>query len=375
MNTIQEELVKGRSLLLLDHCFWGVLALRLKLIEEMCCETACTNGEWIRYNPEYIETLAQEECIGLLAHEVMHPAMGDIWRGEGRDHQLWNAACDYVNNLILIEAGLTLPEGALVNYAYAGKCKEEVYQLLMQQPKSKKKTGKYSDPGKCGSFVAPSPKNKKEARQAKQAQVEWRNAVIGAAHVARGDIPGSLRRLIDEMLEPQMPWYALLRDFVQRTARNDYNWNRPNRRYLQRGIVLPSLISDELPKVVLILDTSQSTQQYWKQFASEASGILSGFQTTVQVLYADASVQGEDFFESDDLPLTVRHFRGMGGGGGTDFRPAFEHLEKTGSSPTCAVYLTDLEGTFPSDPPDYPVLWVSTTEHVAPWGETVRFNP
>ena len=42
--------------------------------------------------------------------------------------------------------------------------------------------------------------------------------------------------------------------------------------------------------------------------------------------------------------------------------------------PACLVYLTDLQGTFPDKPPDYPVLWVTTTDQEAPWGETVRLE-
>jgi predicted metal-dependent peptidase len=38
------------------------------------------------------------------------------------------------------------------------------------------------------------------------------------------------------------------------------------------------------------------------------------------------------------------------------------------------IYLTDLEGDFPDTPPPFPVLWVSTTSHVAPFGTTIHLN-
>jgi len=60
------------------------------------------------------------------------------------------------------------------------------------------------------------------------------------------------------------------------------------------------------------------------------------------------------------------------GGGGTDFRPVFDHCAELFQQPRCLVYLTDLEGRFPDEAPAYPVLWVvygGQTE--APFGEVV----
>jgi predicted metal-dependent peptidase len=74
------------------------------------------------------------------------------------------------------------------------------------------------------------------------------------------------------------------------------------------------------------------------------------------------------------------------GGGGTDFRPVFdiiedprkakEHeMEEFDEPPVCVVYLTDLDGSFPAEEPEYPVLWcvppgVNASRKV-PFGEIV----
>ena len=60
------------------------------------------------------------------------------------------------------------------------------------------------------------------------------------------------------------------------------------------------------------------------------------------------------------------------GGGGTDFRPPFEYVEREGITPACLIYLTDGYGPFPQNPPPYPVLWAMTTDVVPPWGEYVK---
>jgi len=62
------------------------------------------------------------------------------------------------------------------------------------------------------------------------------------------------------------------------------------------------------------------------------------------------------------------------GRGGTDFRPVFEHVDKEPIQPACLIYLTDLEGPYPTVPPDFPVLWVCSTDKEATWGETIRLD-
>ena len=72
----------------------------------------------------------------------------------------------------------------------------------------------------------------------------------------------------------------------------------------------------------------------------------------------------------EDLPLRLE----ARGGGGTDFRPVFAALEEQGEAPAALVYLTDLCGPFPEVEPDFPVLWVSTSDREAPFGETVKLR-
>ena len=75
-----------------------------------------------------------------------------------------------------------------------------------------------------------------------------------------------------------------------------------------------------------------------------------------------------EFLPGDEIDFKIK------GGGGTDFCCVFEWIESSGVQPKCLVMLTDLEGRFPKFPPDYPVLWVSTTKKIAPFGETARME-
>ncbi|HGL5379855.1 TPA: VWA-like domain-containing protein, partial [Burkholderia cenocepacia] len=64
------------------------------------------------------------------------------------------------------------------------------------------------------------------------------------------------------------------------------------------------------------------------------------------------------------------------GGGGTSFVDPFRRIKGEDIRPAFLVYLTDMEGMFPTEEPAYPVLWASTTPlkraRRAPFGETIE---
>ena len=62
---------------------------------------------------------------------------------------------------------------------------------------------------------------------------------------------------------------------------------------------------------------------------------------------------------------------GLNGGGGTDFRPVFEDLQKNHRNVRLLTYLTDGMGTFP-EKPAFDVLWISTSEEEYPFGRIIK---
>jgi predicted metal-dependent peptidase len=84
--------------------------------------------------------------------------------------------------------------------------------------------------------------------------------------------------------------------------------------------------------------------------------------TTLEVLYADAEVTGNATYTAADLPLRLD----PKGGGGTSFGPALATLTEADEPPACVVYLTDLDGSFPEDPPPMPVIWLVFGQPLAP---------
>jgi predicted metal-dependent peptidase len=215
--------------------------------------------------------------------------------------------------------------------------------------------------------------------QLAEEEQNWKIAGQQAAQQAAacGNLPGFLDRLVKAIINPRVPWQDLLRQFLERTARNDYTWTTLNSNYLSQGIFLPTLRSNELPRLVIAVDTSGSVDQKdLDQFAAEVNAVLELMSDSeITVLYCDTQINGDpEIFTRGDLPLTLQ----ARGGGGTDFRPPFTWIEEQQEQPAALIYLTDMDcDKFPPEP-DYPVLWTRIkkpwTTYPAPFGEMIEID-
>ena len=124
---------KARTTLLLDHPFFGTLLFRLGAKPSHLIATMATDGISLFYNPEFVETLNAAELAGVLAHEVMHPALQHHTRRGDRNQARWNMACDYAINPMLLDAGLTLPKDVLIDDRFRGMSAERIYNLIEEE--------------------------------------------------------------------------------------------------------------------------------------------------------------------------------------------------------------------------------------------------
>ncbi len=363
--------------------FFATLALRLKPEVLWDVDTLATDGKRLVYNPEFINRFSLEEHIGLVAHEVMHLALAHHARRGHRDKERWNVSADLAINPLLIEAGFILPKGGCIpgegTYAKLpfGKSAEEYYALLPDESDGESEGEERGqspcpDPGGCGGVMDPGDGS---PAACKEAEAEAAVAVSQAERVAqqRGELPGGIARLVQQVLQPKVDWRETLRAFVSRLARNDYSWAHPNRRFIHQGLYLPGLRSEELGDAVLAVDTSGSIDRATlDRFASEAEGILQAYDCVLTILYHDCSIQHVQIWRSTDGPLTLE----PKGGGGTDHHPVFDWIAGQGVDPACLVCLTDLESLFPQEPPAYPVLWatVGPGRAKAPFGAQVEIE-
>jgi predicted metal-dependent peptidase len=397
--TAEQKLIRARTQLLLNHPFFGTLAVRLKLMPGML-PTMATDGRRIVYNPQYVEELKPAELEGVLAHEVLHCALAHQCRRGQREPELWNEAADYAVNPILLANGVALPAAVLVDPAFAELSAEEIYARLMKArksggppdavdtapgpgaspsgtsvgtPQGDEAQPQRRSPGRVGEVIDASGEDGNTASQAERMRQEreWSIAAEQAIRSAKacGQEAAGVERALEQERNSKVDWRSILRDFISASRPSDYSWTPPNRRYVGSGLYLPSVVKSGVGEIVLAVDTSGSIgAEELDQFAGEITAIAEQAQPDrIHVVYCNASVQSvQEFVPAESVVLSPK------GGGGTDFRPPFEWVEQQRLAPACLIYLTDLCCQSYPEPPEYPVLWVTDSRRTAPFGETLR---
>jgi predicted metal-dependent peptidase len=201
----------------------------------------------------------------------------------------------------------------------------------------------------------------------------WKTRLAAAAQQAAraGRLSESWLRALDRLIQPQLPWRALLARFLMSVARDDYSFQRPSRR--EGEAILPRLSSAGI-EVVVALDTSGSIgEAELAEFASEVDALKGQVRARVALHACDQTLdpRGPWVFESWEQVVLPKDLKG---GGGTRFTPVFEWIGRERLRPDLLIYFTDAEGEFPERAPDYPVVWLVKGRAPVPWGERVQLN-
>ena len=376
---VEESRVENSTVkMVLDHPFFAALALKMRVKQEYSVRTFCVDGVYMRYNPDFCSTLDDTEVFTVLAHEVLHLAFGHLWRKGSRDMKKWNIACDYVINNYLMKynddevaagrvAPFKLPKGGLLDPKYDGMAEEEIYNLLPDPPDGGGGGGGGDNDGGMGDFTEP-------VDGEGNTEEDWRQRAVEGVNAAklRGRESGSMTRAIERHLKGTQDWREILRELLSAPAADDYDETRPDRRFIEDDIFLPTLYSERVGSIVVAVDTSGSvTPDLIDKFMAEIQFCLDTVKPEkLIVIDCDASVNQErEFAYGDRLSdMTLK------GGGGTDFRPVFDRIKSMTESPEALVYFTDGYGAFPDAAPGYPTIWVDYGGTEYPFGEVVRIN-
>lgn len=356
--------------ILLGHPFFACLLLKRPVSADTSIDTACTDGRQIWYSPQFFSGLSLAEIMGVLAHEVLHCALLHHLRDMGRDHDLWNRACDFVINLILVEAGFTLPAGVLLDDQFKGMSAEHVYHLL-----KKNGVGSYKGTIMIGQFKRRSfDSSPFAAGYAQEVAIEISRlrAEAGAALTQakmRGRVPAGLERVLGALEKSLVNWKDVLAAFLHEQFKTSTSFLTPNRRYIHQGIYLPGQRNEKCGSFIFAFDTSMSiSEKMLNTFFNEAVDILQMANEPVTVIHCDAAVERVETLYPGD-PRPTLHPKG---GGGTSFSPVFEYANKNKLDVSALIYFTDGECSTFGDEPVFPVLWGCTDPSFSPpFGQVV----
>lgn len=315
-------------------------------------KTACTDGTFVGWNPEFFMNLIPETRETVLMHELWHPALLHMVRRGDRDPKVWNWACDIRINNDLKAAG----------YSFKGiewcwmkpemddngrMAEEDIYDVLY-------KSGEKPPPCPLSGDGDMAEPTEEKLRQAI-------NNVIRAVHEHKqsggaGNIPGAVEEQLAKFLEPIIPWEVELMKFCTDLLESDYSWAKPSRR--SEEIYLPSLYWDEarLDHLIYYLDVSGScSNQDVLRFNSEVKyikDVLNPRKLTL-VQFTTKIIHEQTFEENDPFEETIRY-----GTGGTSFVDVRRHMLK--HRPTAAIVFSDMDCA-PMEKLDFdvPTLWVA----------------
>ena len=382
--------------------FWTYLLCSLEVKPlDTNSGTIATDGYKLYYDPlGRIHEWSSQELQGAIIHEIAHCAFGHYWRCGSRDAFIWNMATDYIINWILVnKESVKLPPNTLYDDTFNDEFSAEaIYSILIRdKEKAIEKLkellddpdifkeavdnangsgdsngdGENGEGGGSGYFTMDGmPIKPSDIRD----DTWWQDKVQSAGMFAksRGTLPAYLESLIKDFVEPKLPWRELLREFVVDSRSDDYRTFPFNKKYAWMGAYLPSIKNQEL-ELAVAMDTSGSvSDEEATQFISELRAIADAYDNyTIHYMQCDTEVKFYEILTKENEHNWPMHVVGRGG---TRFEPPFEKLAEEDYQPPIFVYLTDLGGSFPEQPP-YPVLWISTVENAnCPWGDRINID-
>jgi predicted metal-dependent peptidase len=263
-------------------------------------------------------------------------------------------------------------------------CTEDVYKDLINKSSSHiaiikmaafgstAGKGGDDDPSGMGAFE-PNEGLTKEGKEEAEENIKdiVRRAAITAKMCGDASLSG-MQTVVEELLKPKVDWRKQLTAFLTNRKPGIKSWNKPNKRLMHMGIVLPGILKQRSGSIAVAIDTSGSiSKKEMRMFLSELNNIRKGLNIEkLVVVYIDSRIQRIDEFESDD-DVELRNIQG----GGTAFIPFFEWLNKQ-QDIDASVYFTDGYAQFPTHV-HVPNIWCMTSTAKAPshTGDTICLQP
>jgi predicted metal-dependent peptidase len=396
IDPIIEKLTTARVGLLLKAPFFGNMATRMKLIDASdWCPTAATNGRDFMFNKDFINKLSVKKLEFLFAHEICHCVFDHFGRVGSRDRMLSNIAQDYAVNQILVDEriGEKITEVKICyDPKYRGMAWEEIYDILYEQAEKMpmeqllKQLGDLLDEhikeenGAGDSDKTKDGKNKPmmSKEDAEALKQEIKEAMIqSAAAAGAGKTPAGIMRMIKNMTEPKMDWRQLVQQEIQSIVRNDYSFQRVNRKSMHSGAILPGMKEATTIDVAISIDMSGSIgDEDATAFLSEIKGIMDQYEDfRINLWCFDTEIYNWKTITHDEAH-ELEEYEPQGGGG-TDFEVNWTFMEENQIQPKKFIMFTDgypCGGWGDEDYCDTIFIVKGNTSAQAPFGQTVIYE-
>jgi predicted metal-dependent peptidase len=383
------------------------LALPLGMLEVSFSEQPdiiSTDGETLAFNPRRLRESFRagvEEPILFILHPLYHCLLGHPWQVKKTHTPLWDFACDLmVWHLIGETYGEYLPAeyAALGREAseYAGGCMtaEELCARLEAAPPQELPEQFRLDDHRPWAAAREWEENRRilefagtgqDGRGAESPRRRWQTVAARSlkAGKQRRREAGTGERNLRRRISLEGPRRIGYRDFLKRfsSIRETAEINSDEFQYsyylygLERygnvPIIEPLEYQERLgiEELGIVIDTSSScSQKLTKIFLEETRNIIMAEKLffrrfNLHIIQCDNRIQRDDRITcEEEMSAYIRDLE-IRGHGGTDFRPAFDHIdtlrrEGEFSRLKGVLYFTDGCGLFPAEMPEYETAFV-----------------
>lgn len=349
--------------------FLTALIAKMTFVWSREIPTACTNGVFMAWNPEFFLSLPEKTRVTVLAHEGWHVAFQHIERLGDRDIEDYNSAADYIINNMLKASGYTMDGFPfLLNDKYIGLSTEEVYELIKGQKIQNPQNGDFTSQGSESMSGGMTPE---------EIKTRAKNNIRSAATIAKmsgedlGNLPSEVQEILNSFLSPKLPWREILLNFFEALTTTERSYARPHRRYLDP--ILPGDTGrNGLSHIAYFLDVSGSiADKEIVRFNSEVKHIKDNYNPEkLTLILFDTKIQSiTDIEEEEEFEqITIQ------GRGGTDLTEVYAWIHE--HNPNAAIIFTDLHVRIPQKKPSCPLVWIvsGNQQATAPYGTLIHID-
>ncbi|MBE5971682.1 MAG: metallopeptidase [Lachnoclostridium sp.] len=416
-----EILRNARNEIYLSMRFLDVSLSSLYFAPDLAVRGIATDGSGLFFNPSKLAAMYKKSRIyvnRVYLHAVLHCLFCHIWNRKKRAEDYWNLACDIaVESIIdsLYRSCVHLPLSSARRDLYGRLEKkitvfnaESVYKALQELNLTEEEYQRFSaefwrdDHCKWGKDEKPPQpnqvRNRKEDWDDKREKMQVEMEAF--ANEASDDDKDLMNQLAVENRERYnykefLRKFSVLKETVQVDPDAfDYVFYHYGMELYGNMPLIEPMETKEIRRIedfVIVIDTSMSCSgDLVKKFLEETYSVLSHSESffkkvNIHIIQCDDQVREDVLIQNhDDLRYYMDNLE-LHGMGGTDFRPAFIHVDKMVKAQKFRslkglIYFTDGYGIFPVKMPVYDVAFVFMQENyndvdVPPWAIKIILSP
>jgi predicted metal-dependent peptidase len=344
--------------------------LQCNIVEDKSVKQICTDGQQIRFNPDWWQKIDLPSQIFALAHEADHIRLNHVARAKTLPNKKKaNIAADILINAQKLKDGHKPMRDIYItgdDYGIKDPWRysfEQIYTMLKDENTQRSPEDANGDLGEGNDLEEP------DSPIPPEQQAEILGRIIATAKGMGYTATKELEEQYEELTSDRLNWKEATARFIASMKEAHWSMQKPLAAYRARRIFMPGILRTKKLKFAFAIDTSGSIDS--EIFATFVGHMRHAFDALkpelVVAILCDDLVRG--VYELKDTPNHIP----LRGRGCTDFRPVFNRISKDYADIGGLVYVTDGYGTFPEKAPDYPTLWVINNRSVTPpFGQVCR---